>query len=299
LGLSIVLGWGQEGHQITAQLAWNRCSSKTQTALKKLLGTKSLADISPYPDTYGHTTNGLWSDTMHYVNVPKGSQEFNMDDCDKLCVVKAINNYTKILGQNAKKPVACDYTLGVEPCALEFLTHFTGDIHQPLHVSYEEDRGGNSVTVMFYTQRTNLHSCWDTYMIQKWTKVVADAVSLLEAIMAANQSMVNYYETWLDPMDIASESFNYVLNQVYNFTDQDGVAYIGDDYYNMAMPIIHTRLIGGGVRLAKFLNNAFDPDFEYVEGRFEVAETIPAVKEKVEKPTSSYDDAQETVEIRK
>jgi S1/P1 Nuclease len=31
--------------------------------------------------------------------------------------------------------------------ALKFLTHFCGDIRQPLHVSFASDYGGNDITV--------------------------------------------------------------------------------------------------------------------------------------------------------
>ena len=33
---------------------------------------------------------------MHYVNVPRGSDSFNMDGCGVRCVVKSIKNYTSI-----------------------------------------------------------------------------------------------------------------------------------------------------------------------------------------------------------
>lgn len=128
----------------------------------------------------------------------------------------------EILQSQSSSPEACDYTLGDEPCALEFLTHFMGDIHQPLHVSFAYDRGGNSVQVMFFTTRTNLHECWDTKMIQKWTKEVDDAVSQLTQIMQNNQSMVEYYSSNLDVTTMASESFDYVLNSVYDYTTKNG-----------------------------------------------------------------------------
>lgn len=42
--------------------------------------------------------------------------------------------------------------------ALMFLAHFVGDVHQPLHVGFTSDAGGNSITVYWYTVKTNLHS---------------------------------------------------------------------------------------------------------------------------------------------
>jgi len=254
--------WGQEGHEAVAQIAWNLCSDTTQNALSTFLGSKTLESIAPLPDDYAHTAQGTWSDEMHYNNLPKGSTHFSMSGCPNLCVVKAISNYSQILQSEASNPFACDYTLGDEPCALEFLTHFCGDIHQPLHVSFAYDRGGNSVQVMFFTTKTNLHDCWDTRMIQKWTKDVDTVVTELQQIMSQNSSMVEYYASNMDVETMASESFYYVLTTVYNYTMQNGLPYIGQDYYDANLPIIKSRLIGGGVRLATFLNNIFDPSFK-------------------------------------
>jgi hypothetical protein len=38
-----------------------------------------------------------------------------------------------------------------------FLAHFVGDVHQPLHVGYEKDEGGNTIVVHWYRRKTNLH----------------------------------------------------------------------------------------------------------------------------------------------
>lgn len=41
--------------------------------------------------------------------------------------------------------------------SLMFLAHFMGDIHQPLHVSFADDEGGNSIIVHWYRRKSNLH----------------------------------------------------------------------------------------------------------------------------------------------
>ena len=41
--------------------------------------------------------------------------------------------------------------------SLMFLAHFVGDIHQPLHVGFEEDEGGNTIIVHWYRRKSNLH----------------------------------------------------------------------------------------------------------------------------------------------
>ena len=38
-----------------------------------------------------------------------------------------------------------------------FLAHFMGDIHQPLHVAFAADEGGNAILVRWYRAKSNLH----------------------------------------------------------------------------------------------------------------------------------------------
>ena len=47
-----------------------------------------------------------------------------------------------------------------------FLAHFVGDVHQPLHVGFEEDEGGNTIKVHWYRRKENLHHVWDNSIIE-------------------------------------------------------------------------------------------------------------------------------------
>jgi hypothetical protein len=47
-----------------------------------------------------------------------------------------------------------------------FIAHLIGDIHQPLHAGFAEDRGGNSVEVRFNGRKENLHSLWDRALVE-------------------------------------------------------------------------------------------------------------------------------------
>ena len=49
--------------------------------------------------------------------------------------------------------------------ALRFTIHIIGDLHQPLHAGRPGDRGGNNVKVTWFGEQTNLHSVWDSGMI--------------------------------------------------------------------------------------------------------------------------------------
>jgi hypothetical protein len=50
--------------------------------------------------------------------------------------------------------------------ALRFVAHLVGDTHQPLHAGFAEDHGGNSVDVRVNGRKENLHSFWDTALVE-------------------------------------------------------------------------------------------------------------------------------------
>lgn len=50
--------------------------------------------------------------------------------------------------------------------ALKYLVHFMGDVHQPLHAGYQEDRGGNTYQLQAFMRGSNLHALWDSGLIR-------------------------------------------------------------------------------------------------------------------------------------
>jgi hypothetical protein len=50
--------------------------------------------------------------------------------------------------------------------ALRFLVHLVGDLHQPLHVGDNSDRGGNDTQIRFFDRGSNMHRLWDSDLIE-------------------------------------------------------------------------------------------------------------------------------------
>lgn len=246
-----------------AQIAWDRLTNTAQNIADEFMGSDTMPEIAPLPDDYDHTDQGRWSEPCHFCNLPKDATNFTMDDCPDLCVVKSIVNYTHILSTEESNPVQCDYDTGVEPCALEFLVHYVGDVHQPLHVGYGYDRGGNDVKVTFYGEDTNLHAVWDDKMIERWNSDWNSATQELEDMIENEPSLVKQYLSRMNPITWADESFDYVQSTCYNFTSDEMIPHyiskkapvpLGDAYYNRNLPIVKQRLIAAGVRLGAVLN---------------------------------------------
>src|SRR5262249_16610434 len=173
------------------------------------------------------------------------------------CLLTAILNETKILSSKSSRRKD-------KLIALKFLGHWVGDIHQPLHVSFEDDRGGNNITVSG-RGANNLHSTWDTCLV--WAAIGDDvseaATDLVDAIPPAMK------ERWTissDPRDWANESFAIaeaaktkycVMHAASCDSPPSAHLAIDNDYVDANLPVVREQLQKAGVRLAHLLDRAF------------------------------------------
>lgn len=257
---SLVLGWGQIGHAAIANTAWElmdkAAKAKAETYLPSGVTMTSIASLA---DQYAETPAGNWSAHLHFVNMNRGQTYFEMSvDCVNGCVVEAILNNTALLVDD--KFLA---SLVNEPNPFEFLVHFVGDVHQPLHVGWGYDKGGNEVECYFFGEKTELHAVWDTGIIENYNSNYYDWSEQLLDIVKSNNSLLNFYTATMVPSNWADESFDYVRNDVYNFYPDGKVSTVGetpslgDDYYKFALPIVTERLLAAAIRLAALLDKIF------------------------------------------
>jgi hypothetical protein len=150
----------------------------------------AIADTSTWADDYRDVdaTTAGW----HFIDVPRGvtlsRSNARMYCPSGNCATEAITTQFRAL-ITASDPA-------VKGNALRFLLHFVGDLHQPLHVTSNGDRGGNCVPVTYYDRvpqqgangdfSPNLHSVWDTSTILTLmaTRGLADARALAGYIVA-------------------------------------------------------------------------------------------------------------------
>ncbi len=175
--------WGPEIHHVIGLLALEQLEEPTAGSLKGIMSTQSAEDMAAacnWPDEYRETEQGAWSAPQHYINVPAGKRRYEpARDCpDGLCVSGAITRYAAELtdtGQPAE----------VRRQAWSRICHFIGDIHQPLHVGYAEDRGGNEILVTWRTRQMDLHDFWDHALLEEnyddWRELTADLSQLIDA----------------------------------------------------------------------------------------------------------------------
>ncbi|CAF1040335.1 unnamed protein product [Rotaria sp. Silwood1] len=145
-----VYSWGLIGHGLVARLAQSQLTDEASHWVKSLVpwylsgnltAVAVWADGILYPDTnpFGHP-NWQWSRPLHYINTPSGICNYDPSrDCvNDICIEGALRNYSKRVIDAKLDDVQHQE-------ALMFLVHYVGDVHQPLHVGFAADLGGNSV----------------------------------------------------------------------------------------------------------------------------------------------------------
>ncbi|WJX57780.1 hypothetical protein P8452_43305 [Trifolium repens] len=266
-------GWGDDGHVIVCKIAQARLSDAAAKAVKKLLPESANNDLSSKCSWADHVRFIYpWSSALHFANTPDVCNYKTTRDCKdqktgikERCVVAAITNYTNQLldfGSNTKSK----YNLTQ---ALYFLSHFLGDIHQPLHCGFLSDKGGNSITVHWFTRKQNLHHIWDDSILETEVQRFHDS-DMDEFIDAIQQNITKVWskevEEWENcssndiacPSMYASESIEDACEWAYKDAPQGST--LKDDYFLSRFPIVNLRLAQAGVRLAAILNRIFDKD---------------------------------------
>ncbi|KAJ6825688.1 putative bifunctional nuclease precursor [Iris pallida] len=265
--------WGKEGHFMVCKIAEQYLTDKTLTAVSDLLppvAEGDLASVCSWADQMRFRYR--WASPLHYINTPgvcnfKYSRDCHNSKGEKdMCVAGAISNYTAQLQTYGDSSSGYNLTE-----SLMFLAHFVGDIHQPLHVGFEDDEGGNTIIVHWYRRKSNLHHVWDVSMIETAMKDYYndDLNTMLEAIqMNITSDKLNQWETCSEKLatcvnQYATESITLACDYAYKDVEQDST--LEDDYFFSRLPVVEERIAQGGVRLATILNEIFDGSSAEIE----------------------------------
>jgi hypothetical protein len=141
-------------------------------------------------------------DSWHFLNVRRTTQLVTDTHCNGNCVLTGIARHTDLLRTSKSDEDRAE--------ALFFLGHWLGDIHQPLHVSYSDDLGGNSIQPIhgnFYSA-SRMHGVWDSGII---SKLVGPEGWRLFADRLAREITPAENETWIASTPVAWAQESYVL----------------------------------------------------------------------------------------
>jgi hypothetical protein len=160
----------------------------------------------------------------HFINVSNVFTTFSLDrDCAPVdCAVVGIQRFAQYMALAPRGSREKERRV----LAVRFLGHFVGDMHQPLHVGFAEDLGGNTINVKWKTGttptsplNTEPHAVWDTQILRRagfTTNPAASGDMLAASITTAQAAMWGGFDiaTW------AQESF--AAAQANAYTKPDG-----------------------------------------------------------------------------
>ena len=181
-------------------------------------------------------------DPWHYMTIPDGMTYAEAGTPDEGDVYVTIH---RLMDELTTKR----FSDKDEAFALKCLIHLVGDIHQPLHVGKEGDRGGNKVEVEFFWEKSNLHSVWDSGIID------GQKYSYTEYADWINHPTEEQISEWQSAtvMQWVTESVEY-RSQVYDLPENKEINY---KYVYDNLELVNKRLLQAGVRLAGVLNKIY------------------------------------------
>ncbi|MBB3693881.1 S1/P1 nuclease [Sphingomonas sp. BK580] len=240
------LAWGKTGHRVVAQIADARLSPRARRAIQSILGVETLAEAANWPDTMKSDPSPFWqrqASPWHYVTVPTGKRYAEVGAPPEGDAVTALTRFSATL----RDPRAA---LTERQAALRFVIHIVGDLHQPLHTGNGTDRGGNDRKVTFFGRATNLHTVWDSGLVDDEQLSFTEMSAWLGARVTPAEA-----RDWAttDPRVWIAESAA-LRDRIYPAAGQDTLSYA---YVYENTPRMELQLEKGGVRLAAYLNQLF------------------------------------------
>ncbi|MFD2101740.1 S1/P1 nuclease [Flagellimonas iocasae] len=235
--------WGKTGHRVTGHIAQEHLSSKAKRALNDLLDGHSLAFVSTYADEIKADRQYSKFSAWHYVNYPLGIKYKDSEKSEYGDIMTAIEECKQVIkDKNRSREDRVFY--------LKMLMHLIGDLHQPMHASRAEDKGGNDIQVQWFGEGTNLHQVWDKNMIVSYGMTYTELATELNQVSRKERKAIQE-GTIYDWVDESHEICATLYDSV-KVGERLGYAYTYK--YN---DILFQQLQRGGLRLAKVLNDLF------------------------------------------
>lgn len=235
--------WGQNGHRVTGKIAEKHLTKKAKRNIDKILKGESLAFVSTFADEIKSERKYREFSPWHYVNMKLDQTYAEAEKNPKGDLVTAIDKCITILkDENSSEEDRVFY--------LKLLIHFVGDLHQPMHIGQKEDKGGNDFQVQWFGEGTNIHSVWDTKMIEAWN------MSYIE--LADNDKYLSKKQ--IESIEKGSvldwvEEIHQITKKVYASAKSGENLRYRYSYDHFA--IVRSQLQKGGIRLAKILNEIY------------------------------------------
>ena len=229
------------GHRIVADIAYHNLTGKARAQVDNVLGKHGIIYEATWADEVKSDKKYAYSYQWHYQNL---SDHMKPTDFEKLLanpkaegehLFYALDSLTTQLKKDKK-----------DPEALKFLVHFVGDLHQPMHLGRLEDLGGNKVEIKWFGKTINIHSLWDSYLIEGQKMSYSEFSQYLQDKFEPNKSVYKKYSL-LQSIEAGYD----VRNQIYGYDTTDTNSY---HYVYFFTDKRDEMLYRGGIQLANILN---------------------------------------------
>lgn len=269
--------WGESGHYTVCEIAYLNLTPAAKAEVDRLIavggGYPSFTQSCTFPDKPRQRAS------EHFANYARSQARIPGPACPggRPCIIAAIESDLAVL----RSAAASDED---KSKALKFIGHWYGDIHQPLHISFADDQGGNQIDESGPCD-FSLHSIWDTCIVERrlfapgtdrYARAQAAAAALNATITARQRRSWRQTAPWR----WAAESYEisrrpatgYCVRkprscwysataETYANGDPKRVQNADNAYLDAAKPIVADRLKRAGIRLAHSLNKSFDPAY--------------------------------------
>ena len=241
------MAWGAEGHRICGQIAESYLSPKARAAVKAILGNESVAMSSTWADFIKSDPAFGYLSTWHYIDFDAPMSYPQM--VDYLKADKSTDAYTKLefmIGEMKKKDITAENKL----LYLRMIIHIVEDIHQPMHTAKSSDKGGNDFKVTWSKEDANLHSVWDSKLIESQQLSYTEYANWINHTTAAQRAQLQK-----EPISKWIFDSSQVAEKIYSDTKPgDNLGYKYNFEY---ISTVNKQLLNAGVHLAGLLNQLF------------------------------------------
>jgi len=250
-----------------ARIAEYHLSEKAKATVQELLASESLPRIANEPDHWRSNPKWNCAALFHYTNVDDGEIYNVHSAAAESDIVRALVYFEKILRQK-------DAPREQRITALQWLVHLVGDLHQPLHVGRSCDKGGNTIDVLWFGKKSNLHKVWDSQMLNDSDLSYSEYADFLntQPKQPVAEIAKGSYNDWADEAPIVRADLYLCFgtdgccaagkncrndHQSFGACESEApfLPRLGYAYTEKQRTLVERQLIRGGVRLASILNS--------------------------------------------
>jgi nuclease S1 len=249
LGAPSAGAWARLAHRVASKIACDGLTPEAGKAVLEILGAESCADIGAWADDQREIPRTA---PWHYVNIPIFAHAYDPKYCPRNgCVIGQI----EVLKQALQDP---HEGMKRKQIALKFLVHLIEDLHNPMHIGDNNDKGGNLLQLQFFGETTNLHRIWDVQIIEKRSKSedrwIHDVRQVMNPKNIAEWSRNKTAVDWAnETLEIARLAYR---NPLSGKLLAPGMS-LNQAYYGFAYPRIREQLAKSACRVTCTLNEIF------------------------------------------